>query len=124
MFKFRLAAVAALSLVAGSPASAQPAVQTIALWSYGYSPRPIQLKAGRPVRLVFVNRSGKGHDFTARAFFARSRILSGDVRGGEVELRGGQTKTVTLIPAAGTYPVHCSHFLHSTFGMRATIVVN
>jgi len=124
MLKFRLAAIAALSLVAGSPASAQPAVQTIALWSYGYSPKPIHLKAGRPVRLVFVNRSGKGHDFTARDFFARSRILSGEVRGGEIELRGGQTKTVTLIPAAGTYAVYCSHFLHSAFGMRATIVVN
>jgi plastocyanin len=124
MLKFRLAAVAALSLVAGSPASAQPAVQTVALWSYGYSPKPIHLKAGRPVRLVFVNRSGNGHDFTARDFFARSRILSGDVRGGKIELGAGETKTVTLVPAAGSYAVHCSHFLHRTFGMRDTIVVN
>jgi len=124
MLKFRLAAAAALSVLAGSPAAAQPAVQTIALWSYGYSPRPIHLKAGRPVRLVFVNRSGNGHDFTARAFFARSRILSGDVRGGKVELRARQSKTVTLVPAAGTYEVHCTHFLHTQRGMTDTIVVN
>jgi plastocyanin len=128
MLKFRLADVAALSVVAGSPSAAQPAaqpaVQAIALWSYGYSPRPIHLRAGQPVRLVFVNRSGNGHDFTARDFFARSRILSGDVRGGKIELGAGQTRTVTLVPAAGSYAVYCSHFLHRTFGMRDTIVVN
>ena len=125
MLKTRLAAAAALSVFAGSPAAAQqPAVQTIALWSYGYSPKPIHLRAGRPVRLVFVNRSGNGHDFTARDFFARSRILAGDVRAGRVELGAGQTKAVTLIPAAGNFAVYCSHFLHRTFGMRDTIVVN
>ena len=123
MLSFRLA-VAALALLIGSPASAQPAVQTISLWSYGYAPKPIHLKAGRPVRLIFVNRSGNGHDFTARAFFGRSRILGGDVRNGAIELKADQTKSVTLIPAAGTYPVHCSHFMHTTFGMRDTIVVD
>ena len=124
MPNLNLLAVAAVLLSAGSPAAAQPAVQTISLSSYAYAPTPIRLQAGRPVRLVFVNRSGNGHDFTARAFFARSRILSGDVRGGKVELRGGESRSVTLVPLAGTYPVHCSHFLHRQFGMRATIVVN
>lgn len=124
MLKVRLAAVAALSVIVGSPAAAQPAAQTISLRSYDYAPKPIHLKAGRPVTLVFVNRSGNGHDFTARDFFARSRILSGDVRRGKIELGAGQTKTVTLIPAAGSYAVYCSHFLHSTFGMRDTILVD
>jgi plastocyanin len=118
----RLAAAAGLSLAFAAPASAQP-VQTIVLYSHGYAPNVIQLRAGRPVTLTFVNRSGKGHDFTARAFFASSRILSGRVSGGEVGMGPGQSRTVTLIPRAGRYKVHCSHFLHKQLGMKGTIVV-
>ena len=40
-------------------------VQQILLYSYGYTPSPIVLAAGKPVTLTFVNRAGKGHDFTA-----------------------------------------------------------
>ena len=119
----RLAAAAAFSLLAGSPAAAQPSAQTIVLYSHGYSPNPIQLRAGRPVTLTFVNRSGKGHDFTARSFFANSRILSGRVDDGEVGMGPGQSRTVTLVPIAGRYKVHCSHFLHKQLGMKGTIIV-
>ena len=41
-----------------------------------------------------------------------------------VDLRGGETKRVTLVPRAGTYSVHCSHFLHKQFGMTDRIIVN
>ena len=123
MLASRLAAVAALSLLAGAPAVAQPAAQTVILYSHGYAPNVIQLRAGRPVTLTFVNRSGKGHDFTARSFFASSRILSGQVHGGEVGMGPGQSRTVRLIPRAGRYPVHCSHFFHKQLGMKGTIIV-
>lgn len=123
MLASRLAAVAALSCLAGIPAAAQPAAQTIILYSHGYAPNVIQLRAGRPATLTFVNRSGKGHDFTAPAFFAGSRILSGRVHGGEVGMGPGQSRTVTLVPRAGRYKVHCSHFLHKQLGMKATIIV-
>jgi uncharacterized cupredoxin-like copper-binding protein len=116
--------VASLALSLGAPAAAQPATQTITVWSFGFAPRPIHLAAGRPVTLVFVNRSGGSHDFTASAFFARSTITAGAAPGGEIELRGHETKSVTLIPRAGTYPAHCSHFLHTQFGMSDQIVVN
>src|SRR5688500_10180299 len=91
----------AAALFAAAPASAQPApvpapVQVINLHSYAYSPTPIVLRAGRPVTLHFVNRSGKGHDFTAREFFRSARILSGRVPRGEIDLRGGQSASVTL----------------------------
>jgi plastocyanin len=119
----RHAAVAALPVAFSTPLPAQPADQTILVWSYGYSPRPISLRAGQPVTLTFVNRSGSSHDFVARSFFANSRILSGDAMGGMVDLRGGQTKSVRLIPRAGRYSVHCSHFLHKQFGMSDVIVV-
>src|SRR3954451_3596100 len=116
----RIAAAAAAASFLVAPAAAQPAAQTIALWSYGFSPRPIHLAAGKPVTLTFVNRSGSGHDFTAKRFFASARILSGAAPDGMIELSGGQSRTITLIPRAGRYSAHCSHFMHTTFGMRDT----
>ncbi len=115
----------AAALLAAAPASAQPPVpvQVSNLHSSAYAPTPIRLRAGAPVTLQFVNRSGKGHDFTAKAFFRSARILSGRVANGEIDLRGGQSASVTLIPAAGRYPVHCGHPFHKMLGMRSTILV-
>jgi plastocyanin len=108
----------------GSPASAQTSATTISLWSYDFSPKPIHLAAGRPVTLTFVNRSGSGHDFTAKAFFANAQITAGAAPGGEIELAPHQIRSITLVPRAGTYKAHCSHFLHRQFGMEDLIVVN
>ena len=130
----RLAALALLTLAPlALSASAQsspfrpvpmPAL-TIALQNYSYSPNPIVLQAGQPVRLQFVNRSAKGHDFTAREFFATSRIVEGreHVSGGEIEVGPGQSVTVMLIPARGAYRAHCGHPFHKMLGMTANIVV-
>jgi plastocyanin len=125
MLASRVAATAALSLLSLGSAQAQPAapVRVINVVSYYYAPAPIVLRAGVPVTLQFVNRAGKGHDFTAAKFFASSRILSGRVDGGEVELRAGQVANVTLIPAAGRYNAHCSHPFHKMLGMHTTILV-
>ena len=120
----RLAAVAAISLCLGAPATAQPAAQTIELSSFAYAPKPIQLRAGRQVTLTFVNRSNSGHDFTARDFFASSRIVAGSAPEGKIRLGPGRTQNITLVPRRGDYGVHCSHFLHSQFGMRTRIYVN
>jgi plastocyanin len=120
----RFAAAALLGLAA--TASAQPVAApayVIALYSYGYQPNPIVLRAGRPVTLTFVNRAGKGHDFTAPKFFRSSRILAGNVGSGEVGMGPGQSRSVTLIPAAGRYGVHCGHPFHKVLGMRGDIVV-
>lgn len=117
--------IAPLLLFAG-PASAQivaAPVQTIALYSYGFNPNPIVLNAGKAVTLSFVNRAGKSHDFTAEKFFRASKIISGKVGEGEVDLGPGQTASVTLVPAAGRYKVHCGHPFHKMLGMRADIVV-
>ena len=121
----RFAAVAALSFLSLSAAQAQPAapVRVINVVSYSYAPAPIALRAGQPVTLRFVNRAGKGHDFTATRFFSSAQILSGHVEGGEVELRPGQVANVTLIPAAGRYNAHCSHPFHKMLGMHTTILV-
>ena len=119
-----LAVVAALSLVFSVPTAASPPGQTILVWSFGFAPNPIRLAAGQPITLTFQNRSGSSHDFTARQFFASSRITAGAAPEGEIELKPYETKSVTLIPRAGTYKAHCSHFFHEPLGMSDTIVVS
>ena len=124
MFPIRLAAAAALSLI-GSAAASQtvPPVHTIQLYSYGYNPDPIILDAGKRVTLTFVNRAGKSHDFTAPRFFGSSKIVTGNVGNGEVELRGGESASITLIPVAGRYKVHCGKPFHKVLGMSGDIIV-
>ena len=117
-------AAATLSLALTAPAAAQPAAVTIYLSNFALGPKPIHLAAGQPVTLTFVNRSGSGHDFTAKKFFASSRIVAGSVADGEIDFTGHQTRTITLIPQRGTYDAHCSHFLHATMGMTDQIVVD
>ena len=119
-----LAALAALSLLAAAPAAAQPAAVTIDVTNFAFAPQPIRLAAGRPVTLTFVNRSGSGHDFTARRFFAASAVSGARPANGEIELGPHQTRSITLTPRAGTYKAHCSHFMHKQFGMSAVIVVS
>ena len=123
MHPYRLAAVAALSLFA-APAAAQPAALTIDVQSFSFAPKPIHLRAGQPVTLTFVNRSGSSHDFTAVKFFATSRIMAGAAPDGEIKLAPHQTRTVTLVPSAGSYHAHCSHFLHKQMGMSDVIIVD
>lgn len=107
------------------PASSESGrMMTIVLGSHYFQPSPIHLKAGVPVRMVFVNRAGKTHDFTAPAFFAASRIRAGNPRGGEIELKKGQSAIVDLIPRRGTYRVHCGQFLHGALGMKTRIIVS
>ena len=111
-------------LLAAAPLAAQPAAVTVDVQSFSFSPAPIHLRAGQPVTLTFVNRSGSGHDFTTAKFFASSRITAGAAPDGEIELAPHQTRSITLVPAAGTYKAHCSHFMHKQMGMTDTIVVD
>jgi uncharacterized cupredoxin-like copper-binding protein len=121
------AALAAATLtLPASIAVAKPASPnvTIMLASHYFQPNPIYLAGGVPVRLVFTNRSGKTHEFDAPQFFRSARILSGNAPNGEVELKQGQTKVVQLIPARGTYRVHCGRPFHTMLGMTARVIVS
>lgn len=124
MLSVRLALAAALPLAFAVPASAQPASVTVYVWSFNFLPKPLHLAAGAPVTLRFVNRSGSGHDFTAHAFFANAQIRAGAAPEGEIELRPYETKTITLVPRAGVYEAHCSHFFHKQMGMSDQIIVD
>ena len=125
MLAFRLvtAFLACIALPAPALAQAPAAALTIDVANFSFTPNPIRLPAGKPVTLTFTNKSGSGHDFTAREFFAAATITAGAAPDGKIDLTGHETKIVTLIPRAGTYGAHCSHFLHASMGMTDTIMV-
>ena len=124
MIGLRLAAAAALALgpAATGASPALSPVQAIDLVSFAYRPTPIVLRAGQPVTLMLVNRGKGSHDFSAPAFFRSARILSGQAPRGSIGLPGGQSASITLVPRAGRYRVHCGRPLHKMMGMQTTIV--
>jgi len=127
-----IAALAAL-LAAYTPMAtlaaqgAQPQVVSVELSSFKFAPAEITLRHGQTYRLHLVNASGGGHDFTAPEFFAASSVAAGDrglIADGKVRMAGKQAIDITLTPEkAGTFPLRCSHFLHSSMGMNGRITV-
>src|SRR5688572_29909219 len=125
MTPLRIVLIAALAVAASAPAGSKPAKPrvTITLASHYNHPNPIHLAGGVPVRLIFQNRSGKTHDFKAPEFFRNARFLTGSAPGGEIELKKGRGTVIDLIPARGTYKVHCSQPFHTMLGMTGRIIV-
>lgn len=123
------AVLSAVPALAAEEPGAGAEVQTveIVLSNFQFSPGEFHLKAGTPYRLNFVNKGSGGHNFSAKAFFAAAAIAPEDrnaVSDGKIELAAGEARDVRLIPAAGTYKVKCTHFLHRSFGMTGSVVVN
>ena len=123
---------AAALMLATSPGSAQApdysraAAVEVVLKSFSFTPETLRLRAGVPVRLTIRDEKG-GHNFAAPQFFAKAKIAPEDAakfRGGKIELKGGDAVTIRLVPAAGSYKLTCTHFLHTSFGMKGTIVVD
>ena len=118
-----------LSTVAGAQGPDWSRAQSVEvkLSSFDFTPSILHLKAGRPVILHLVNTASGGHDFAAPAFFAAAQLRPQDrlaLARGRVEVRGGQSRDVALVPRAGQYPLKCSHAFHKTFGMTGRIVVD
>lgn len=116
----------ALSAAAQPGPPAPPQIVAVRLSSFSFAPNHLVFKAGVPVRLRLTNDSSGGHDFHAPEFFAASAFLPGSPRPGNggVDLAGGQTVELTLLPRTpGHYEFRCTHFLHSFFGMNGTIDV-
>lgn len=122
MIRMLAAALLLVSLPVAADA-APKARATVTLSSHRYTPSPIYLAGGVPVRLILINRAGKSHDFTAHQFFRNARILRGRAPGGEVRLAAGRSAVIDLIPRRGTYKVHCGEFGHRMLGMSTKVVV-
>lgn len=121
---FNSLALMVIAALAPPLAAAQPA--TVDMTNFKFTPAALNLRADVPTVLQFRNRSSGGHNYSAPAFFAAAKLdpaSAGLVRAGRVEVPSHSTVQVTLTPAPGKYPVRCSHTLHSTFGMKGTILV-
>ena len=116
-----------LALTAIGPAqAASPAIVQVTMTNFSFAPSALQLTAGAPVVLRLRNDAGGGHNFAAPAFFAAARIDPASaslVHDGRVEVKSHSTVDVALTPAAGQYPLKCTHTLHSAFGMKGSISV-
>ena len=123
----QILAAALLVLASASPAAALPTQATVQMSNFHFAPASLVLQANAPVILHLRNLGAGGHSFDAPAFFAAARLDPASaalVRDGKVEVPGHATVNLSLTPAAGRYPLKCSHILHSTFGMKGTITVN
>ncbi len=134
MTKFRLAFVSAAALLLATPlfatqSFAQAATQQldIALTNFAFTPDALNLKVGQPYRLHLVNSGSSNHNFAAADFFATVTVASPDaskVQDGAVEVPKNTSVDITFTPTkAGTYDLTCSHFMHTTFGMKGQITV-
>lgn len=124
--------VVLIALVAlAGPAEAQDpwagaTIVPVRLSSFDFTPSGIVLPAGRPVVLRLQNVSGGGHNFAARDFFQAAQVRPADqgkVVNGAVEVRGGTTVDIGLVPAAGRYRLRCTHTFHTALGMSGSIQV-
>jgi plastocyanin len=124
-----LPVVLGLALSAQAQAPAEAKRIDIAVSNFKYVPNRIVLHHGDSYVLHFANQASGGHDFVAKAFFDAVRVDprdAGKVKGGEVALSGGETVDIHLTAPAqpgAIYKVHCSHFMHQSFGMSGEIVV-
>jgi plastocyanin len=117
----------ALTLILGSAGIVRAETLTVGLQNFRFSPSALHLRAGETVTLHLVNLARGGHSFTAPAFFSSSSIIPQSrpiVRNGTVEVLGGQSVDLTLVPKAGRYPVKCDHSFHKMMGMSGTILVD
>jgi uncharacterized cupredoxin-like copper-binding protein len=123
----KLIAFALLSAFSIAPAAAaSPAVTSVDLANFSFTPNTVVLQAGVPTVLRLRNLSGGGHSFTAPQFFAASKVQPESaalVQNGRVEVPGHSSVDIDIIPAAGQYMLKCSHPLHATFGMKGMIEV-
>jgi plastocyanin len=120
-------ALGATTSVAQTPDWSQAKPLTIELSSFKFTPSAETLQHGTVYKIHFVNKSSGGHDFVAKEFFAGSMVAPEDrakLTNGGIDVEGGGSVDVRLIPnKTGSFKVHCSHFMHSSFGMTGTITV-
>lgn len=129
MMRWALAIGAMVAIGSGGAAQTVPADAPtrvdVALSSFKFTPATITLDHGKTYLLHFTNTSDGKHNFTAKRFFAAAKSAGGKLpANGSVALAGGQSADVEIVaPAPGRYEITCTHFMHSTFGMKGEIVV-
>ena len=130
LFRSGLAGVAfvltASTAFAGDAPANRQDIQ-VTLSNFNFAPNMLRLQRNMTYAMHLVNSASGGHSFSAPGFFAAVTVAPEDrakIANGKVEIPAGQTVDITVTPMmAGRYPIVCSHFLHSTFGMKGDAVI-
>jgi len=110
---------------AAAPNDTVPIV-SVEVSNFKFVPSDIHLKSGARVVLLLRNLSSATHDFSAPEFFQAAKVdpISGShVENGTVAIPARSTLAIVILPAAGRFPLKCSHRLHSKLGMHGAIFV-
>ena len=99
----------------------------IVMTNFAFTPDTVQFEVGVPYRLHFTNNGSNDHSFSDSQLFASATIAAedaGKIHDGTVEVPEGQIVDIRFVATKpGSYRFHCSHFLHASFGMRGTAIV-
>ena len=127
------AAALAAGAFASAPAAAQNASQAttktveLDMSNYAFAPSALTFRKDASYTLHIVNKSGKDHSFSSKPFFAAVDVDPADkskIDGGDVEVDDGQSVDIAFTAKTpGSYAFECSHFLHASFGMTGTAIV-
>ena len=123
---FLLSIILASAPVQAAPDWRQSREYDVLLSSFDIQPDEIELKAGEPVRLRFVNNSTIVHSFSASDFFRSGEVRPRDrrlVSSGKIEVKPGDEREIVIVPKVGRYDAHCGSLYHRLLGMSARIVV-
>jgi uncharacterized cupredoxin-like copper-binding protein len=120
-----------LALVLAFPTSTLPAPAdqqiNVTLSNFSFAPNMLRLQRNSSYTLHLMNSASGGHSFSAPELFAAVMIAPEDspkITNGRIEIPAGQAVDIHFTPmTAGTYAIVCTHFLHQTFGMRGTAVI-
>jgi len=127
MHTSRLFLIPLLALTASSAMAQSTATVPVELSNFRFTPASIVLEHGQPYVLRLTNVANGGHSFGAASFFAAASVAAADqplIKNGNVEVPAGQVREIHLVaPRPGQYDLKCTHFLHASFGMKGTIVV-
>jgi len=122
-----LIAAAFLAAPAATAEWRQAREHELRLSSFDVQPSTLHLKAGQPVRLRFVNTGEVGYRLAAPGFFKAARLRQRDgkaVAGGSIIIGPGETREITLVPAAGRYAMRSGNLFQRLMGMRGRIIVD
>jgi uncharacterized cupredoxin-like copper-binding protein len=120
-----LVLTAPTAIAADAPANRQDIRVTLS--NFSFAPNMLRLQRNMSYAIHLVNSASGGHSFFAPGFFAAMTVAPEDrakIVNGKIEIPAGQTVDISVTPMmAGSYPIVCSHFLHSTFGMKGEAVI-
>lgn len=125
---FTIAAAAAVLTFGAAyspPPQATPSVIEIQLKNYEFVPSTVRLHHGAPVVLKLIETAGS-HSLAAPELFATSTLdpaTAALIHDGKVEVGEGGVELRLTPNTPGTYAFHCTHFMHSAFGMKGAAVV-